>query len=303
MRFFDFEKDIKKDTQFVIFGIPWDYLTSIDLPNSSIAPEKIRNVTNDIGLTSELGYHITKLKVVDIGDIPVEKMNIDKNLKNIKNFIEDIYKKNENIIPIMIGGDHFCSYPVIKTIGDHFEKKEEFGVLVFDSHLDFYQEWDKGVYSHATVSHRIYDFDYINNKNLLVVGARDIDIPELELAKAESIEYISAYHLTDGLDNIISGITDFFKKSNINYLYVSIDIDAFDPSIAPGTGFAIPGGFSYRELWKILKEVSVNFKIIGFDLVEVAPNLDLKNKMTCNLAAKIIIELISFIASKEKDMV
>ena len=302
MRFFDFDAEIKDDTQFVIFGVPWDYLTSIDLPNSSIAPEAIRNVTNDIGWTTELGDHITKFKVIDVGDVAIERVNVEKNLKRIKNFIEDLYKENEKIIPIMIGGDHFCSYPVIKSIGDRFKKKEEFGILIFDSHLDFYQEWDKGVYSHATVSHRIFDFDYINNTNLMVVGARDIDIPELEIAQSENIEYISAYQLIDGLDNYIEKVIDFFKKSNINFLYVSIDIDVLDPSIAPGTGFAIPGGFSYREIWKMLKEVSENFEIIGFDLVEVAPNLDLKNKMTCNLAAKLIVELISFVSNKKESM-
>jgi agmatinase len=200
----------------------------------------------------------------------------------------------------MIGGDHFCSYPVIKVIGDLFNKKGEFGVLMFDAHLDFYQEWDKGVYSHATISHRVYELDYINNKNLLIAGVRDIDIPELEIAESEHVKYLSAYQLIDGLDNYIEKIIYFFKASNIKSLYVSIDIDTLDPSIAPGTGFAMPGGFTYRELWKILKEISKSFDIIGFDLVEVAPNLDLENKMTCNLAAKLIIEFISFIANKNK---
>jgi agmatinase len=301
MKFFDFSSSINKDTQFAIFGIPWDYLKSIDLPNSSIAPERIRNVTNDIGWTTELGDNITKLKVVDVGDVSIENVNIEKNLKTIKNFVRDLYKENENIIPIMIGGDHFCSYPVIKSVGDNFQKKSEIGVLIFDAHLDFYQEWDKGVFSHATVSHRIYDFEYINNKNLLIAGVRDIDIPELEIAESEGIEYLCAHQLTEGLDKFIERLISFYKKSNINSLYVSIDIDSLDPSIAPGTGFAIPGGFSYREMWKILMDISKNFKILGFDLVEVAPNLDLKNKMTCNLAAKLIIEFISFI-SKNKDL-
>jgi agmatinase len=297
MNFFDSSKEINKDTQFVIFGIPWDYLTSIDLPNSSIAPKEIRDVTNDIGWTSELGRPITKFKIADIGNIPIEKENIDKNLDTIKNFIKNLYKQNEELIPVMIGGDHFCSYPVIKTVGDLFNKKDEFGILLFDAHLDFYQEWDKGVYSHATISHRVYDLEYINNKNLLIVGVRDVDIPELEIAKSEKLEYLSAYQLIDGTDTYIEKIINFFKISGIKYLYVSIDIDALDPSIAPGTGFAMPGGFTYRELWKMLKEISKNFEIIGFDLVEVAPNLDLKNKMTCNLAAKLIIEFISFIVN------
>lgn len=300
MKFFGFGENINEDTQFVIFGIPWDYLTSIELPNSSIAPEKIRNVTNDIGWTTELGDHISKLKVVDVGDVTIEKDNVEKNLKTISNFIKDLYKQNRNMIPIMIGGDHFCSYPMIKTIGNLFDKKKELGILIFDAHLDFYQEWDKGVYSHATISHRIYDLEFINNKNLLIVGARDIDIPELEIAESENVKYLSAYQLIDGLDNYIERLIRFFKNSNIKSLYISIDIDALNPSIAPGTGFAIPGGFSYREIWKILKDIAKNFNIIGFDLVEVAPNLDLKNNMTCNLAAKLIIELISFIVNKKK---
>ncbi len=299
MKFFEFGDIINKDTQFVIFGIPWDYLTSIKLPNSSIAPERIRNVTNDIGWTTELGNHINKFKVADVGDIPIKKYDVEQNLKVVKNYINDLYIKNGNIIPIMIGGDHFCSFPVTKSVGDHFSKKEEFGVLIFDAHLDFYQEWDKGVYSHATLTHRLYDLDYINNKNLFIVGVRDIDIPELELAEQEELEYLNAYQLIEGLNKYTEQIIDFFKNSGIKYLYISIDIDALDPSIAPGTGFAMPGGLSYRELWQILKKITENFKVIGFDLVEVAPNLDLENKMTCNLAAKLIIELISFIANKQ----
>lgn len=297
MNFFNFEKEINKETRFAIFGVPWDYLTSTDLPNSSSAPEMIRNLTEDIGYTTELGFNIPDIHAVDIGDVEIKPTEVELNLKNVENFLKDIYNQNENIIPVMIGGDHFCTYPVVKAVGDQLETKEEFGVLVFDSHLDFYQEWDKGVYSHATISHRIFDLDYVKNQNLLIVGTRDIDIEERELAGAEKLEYINAYHLIDGVDYVIDRIKSFFEISNIKKLYVSIDIDALDPSIAPGTGYAIPGGFSYREMWKILKEIAVKFNIIGFDLVEVAPNLDLKNNMTCILAAKLIVEFISFINS------
>ena len=128
MRFFNSSEEINKDTQFVIFGIPWDYLTSIDLPNSSTAPNKIRDVTNDIGWTSEMGLPITKFKIADVGDIKIEEKNVEKNINKIKIFIEAIYQKKDNLVPIMIGGDHFCSYPVIKIVGDHFDKKDEFGV-------------------------------------------------------------------------------------------------------------------------------------------------------------------------------
>jgi len=303
MKFFDFGEKINKDTEFVIFGIPWDYLTSIEAPNSAIAPQKIREVSDNLALTSEMGFKIPKIKVVDIGDVYIEPKNVEKNLKEIENYVKSIYDEKKDIVSVMIGGDHFCTYPVVKVIGNNLKKKNNFGVLIFDSHLDLYKEWDKGVYSHATVSHRIYDIDFINNRNLLIVGTRDIDIPELDIANKEKITYLNAYKLTEiGLSEYIKIIIKFFKDSDINNLYVSIDIDALDPSIAPGTGFAIPGGFSYRELWNILRELTKNFNIRAFDVVEVAPNLDNANNMTCNLAAKLIIEFISFIAEKKGKM-
>ena len=296
MNFFDFGEIIDDDTEFVIFGIPWDYLTSNKASNSAIAPKKIREVTNDLALTTEKGFYIPKLKAVDVGDIKVESSNVDKNLKEIKTFMDSIYQQKSDVIPVMIGGDHFCSLNTIKAVGDHFGKKDEFGVLIFDAHLDFYDKWDKSVYSHATITHRVYDLQYISNKNLLVVGTRDIDIPELEIANRENIKYLEAYKLMDlGIRRYMEKIIEFFTNSSITTLYISIDIDALDPSIAPGTGFAIPGGFSYREMWRILNEVADHFSIIGFDLVEVAPNLDLSNNITCNVAAKLIVEFMSFI--------
>jgi len=299
MKFFDFGEVINSDTEFVIFGIPWDYLTSIPQSSSSLAPDKIRDVSINLGLTTERGYEIPKLKVVDIGNVKIEPTEIKNNLSEIENFIKEIYKQNEKVIPIMIGGDHFCSFPVIKAVGDNLKKKSDFGVLIFDAHLDLYNKYDKGEYSHATIAHRVYDLEYINNKNLIIVGTRDIDIPEMKIADNENIFHMDAYRLMEeGMDNYINNIVGYFQYSNVKEIYVSIDIDVFDPSIAPGTGYAIPGGFSYREIWKILKEITKKFNILALDLVEVSPNLDLKNYLTCNLGAKLIIEFISFITDK-----
>lgn len=302
MNFFDFGEVINLDTQFVVFGIPWDYLSSVDSANSAVAPKKIREVSDNLGLTTEMGFEIPKLKIVDIGNVQIDSTNVEKNLNEIREFVNEIYKQKSDIIPVMIGGDHFCSYPVIKAVGENFHKREEFGVLIFDAHLDLYEKWDKGVYSHATVSHRIYDLEFVHRKNLLIVGTRDIDVAELKTAEKENISYLNAYNLIENdLESFTGKIMTFFNQSNLKNLYVSIDIDALDPSIAPGTGYAIPGGFTYREIWKILKELAIRFTIIGFDLVEVSPNLDLPNNLTLNLAAKLIIEFISFINNKKEN--
>lgn len=300
MTFFDFGETIDNDTEFVFFGIPWDYLSSLEVVDSARAPQKIREISENLGLTTEMGIEIPKLKVVDVGNVSIESANIENNIIEIVNFMNIIYNQKREAIPVMVGGDHFCTYPVIKAIGDAFYEKSKFGVLIFDAHLDLYERYDKGIQSHATVSHRIYDLDYISKNNLLIVGTRDIDVPELNVAKNEEISHLNAYLLHDiGIDAFGDKIIDFFEKSNTKNLYISIDIDVLDPSIAPGTGYAIPGGFSYRELWKIFRKLVKNINVIGFDVVEVSPSLDLPNSITSNLAAKLIIELISFI-SKSK---
>ncbi|MHA1669875.1 MAG: arginase family protein [Promethearchaeota archaeon] len=298
MTFYDFGDSIASDTKFVIFGIPWDYLSSKNNVNSSTAPQKIREVTEDLALTTEMGIEIPNLKVVDIGDVNIDPTNIERNLKEIKDFLIALYNQKKDIIPIMIGGDHFCTFPVLKTISKEFIGDKNIGVLIFDAHLDLYDEWDKRIYSHATVSHRIYDLDQFNKNNMLIVGTRDIDIPELKIANEKGISHFDAFLFSDlGLEILSKDIVSFFQNSQINSLYVSIDIDVLDPSIAPGTGYAIPGGLSYRELWQLLRSLTKHFKIRGCDLVEVSPNLDIPNKMTSNLAAKLLIEFISFISN------
>ena len=200
----------------------------------------------------------------------------------------------------MVGGDHFCTYPVIKAIGDSIAKPKKLGILIFDAHLDLYEKYRESVYSHATVSHLIHNLEFISNKNLLIVGTRDIDVPELKIAKTNNITYFNSYILDEiGVDSFTDNIIEFFDKSEIKDLYISIDIDVLDPSIAPGTGYTIPGGFTYREIWKIFREITKKVNVIGFDIVEVSPSLDLPNNITLNVAAKIIIELMYFILSSK----
>ncbi|MFX0073959.1 MAG: arginase family protein [Candidatus Hermodarchaeota archaeon] len=301
MKFYDVGEVFNKQTKFVIFGVPWNYLTSIEGVNSSEAPERIRKVSSNLALTTELGFEIPKLKLIDIGDIHIEPYNIEKNLKIIEEFVDNIYDQKKDVIPIMIGGDHFCTYPVFKAVSKKIQNKKQFGVLILDSHLDFYQQWDGSEYSHATVAHRVFDLTYMNKSNMLIVGTRDIDIPELEIAQKNEIRYLNAYLLHEhGLESYIEKIIDFFNKSGIEDLYISIDIDVLDPSAAPATGYPIPGGFTYRELWTVLRRIIKNFNVKAIDLVEVAPNLDSENNRTSITAAKLLIESISFLSKNMK---
>ena len=178
MTFFDFGDTIENFTEFVFFGIPWDTLSSLKGVDSAKAPEKIRQISENLALTTEIGTEIPKLKVVDIGNVSIDPSNTKNNIREIIDFLKSIYNQNEKVVTVMVGGDHFCTYPVVKAIGEITGDKNAIGVLIFDAHLDLYENYDKGEYSHATVSHRIFDLDFISKNNLLIVGTRDIDIPE-----------------------------------------------------------------------------------------------------------------------------
>ena len=301
MEFFDSGEIIENDTNFVFFGIPWDDLTSIVKTKSSKSPQKIRKITENLALTTEMGFEISKLKFIDAGDVLIDHNNTESNILEIGDFVKSLFAQKKDIIPVMVGGDHFCTYPAIKAIGNAIRNPKKFGVLILDAHLDLYEKYQESVYSHATVSHLIHSLEFISNKSMLIIGTRDVDVPELKFAKTNDIFYFNAYLLHDiGVNSFTEKIIEFFEKSNIEDLYISIDIDALDPSIAPGTGYAIPGGFTYREVWKIFREVTKKINIIGFDIVEVSPYLDLPNNITLNVAAKLIIELMYFILSNKR---
>ncbi len=116
MNFFDTGEIIENDTNFVFFGIPWDELTSIERINSSKSPQKIRKITENLALTTEMGFEIPKLKFIDAGDVLIDPNNTEQNILEIGDFVKSFFYHNKDIIPVMVGGDHFCTYPVIKAI-------------------------------------------------------------------------------------------------------------------------------------------------------------------------------------------
>ena len=195
MNFFDSGEIIENDTNFVFFGIPWDDLTSIERTFSSKSPQKIRKISENLALTTEMGFEIPKLKFIDAGNVLIDPNNTEGNILEIDNFVKSLFDQKKDIIPVMVGGDHFCTYPVIKAIGDSIRNPKKFGVLILDAHLDLYEKYQESVYSHATVSHLIHSLEFISNKNLLIIGTRDIDIPELKFAKTNEIEYFNSYLL------------------------------------------------------------------------------------------------------------
>ncbi|MFX0136983.1 MAG: arginase family protein, partial [Candidatus Hodarchaeota archaeon] len=156
-------------------------------------------------------------------------------------------------------------------------------------------KWDKSPFSNATVIRRICELPDFDLNNLSFIGIRDVDLEELEFVKEHHLELIKSYEITQSsLNSVVNKNIQNLKKNNVKDLYITIDIDVLDIPYAPGTGYKIPGGLSYRFIWNCLKLIAENFNVVGFDIVEVAPSLDIGN-LTSIHAARLILEFIGMI--------
>jgi agmatinase len=252
-------------------GILFDEKSSF-LRGPAKAPPEIRAAyhSSSANYFAENGIEVSPEIFEDKGDF-----KIDEYLE-----IEDITiaNLNKNIPIITLGGDHSISYPVIKAIYQEYGSME---ILHIDAHGDLYDSFDGDRYSHACPFARILE-DKLAHR-LVQIGVRTMNTHQREQAKKFGVELIEMKDLD--LQDL-----PVFE----NPLYLSVDIDALDPSCAPGVSHQEPGGLMVRELLHIIQAIRV--PIIGADIVEYNPERDV-NKMTAMVCAKIFREILSKIVA------
>jgi agmatinase len=143
------------------------------------------------------------------------------------------------------------------------EKFPTISVLQIDAHSDLRAAYQDNPYSHASVMHRLHDMGV----NLVQVGIRAQCKEESELIKSSN--NIHTWYAHDLWDND-AWIDDCIDKLG-DVVYVTIDADGFDPSVAPAVGTAEPGGLSWIQGCKLLRRVAERKQVVGFDIVEIAP--------------------------------
>jgi len=235
-----------EDADVCFIGIPFDS-TSIE-SGSRNGPVAVREALKNIeGYDTETGIDIfEKLKICDIGDIEVVPGSYKLTAERIKETISEILERNPEIFIISVGGEHSITLPIVEII-----KPDT--ILDFDAHADMRREYLGVEYSHAT-----WAYHAMKRFNLVQRGVRSFSREEYEIIKK--------------LGDEIRGRT-----------YLTIDIDVFDPSIAPETALPEPDGWNLEEFCKNLNDVK---NLISMDIVEIAPKSF--NSITANLAANII---------------
>lgn len=184
-------------------------------------------------------------------------------------------------IPLSLGGEHSITAPLVQAARKRYP---QLSVLHFDAHADLRDTYRNSKYNHACVMHRIFDMEV----PFVSVGVRIFCLEEFEFHQKHHIPFFSPENVADSPTNVTERILEFLTPQ----VYITFDIDALDPSVAPGAGTPDPGGLTYRQSLAILEAVARRKQIVGADIVEVMPIPP--NHITEFTAARLAYKIITY---------
>ena len=279
----------KIEADVAIMGAPFDFGSQFRT-GSRMGPRGIREASTLFSFGHAGAYDFEDdiiylpsdtTRIVDIGDADIIHTDTIKSHANIKFGVQKIL--SANAIPVVIGGDHSINIPCI----DAFENEESIHIIQIDAHLDFVDERHGVKYGHGNPMRRASEKRYVSG--LTQIGIRNVSSTAKEGyldAREKGSKIFSVRHLRKmGINKILNEI-----PKNKRY-YLTIDIDAFDPSIASGTGTPSHGGFYYYEVLELIDGIVKQGSVVGIDLVEVAPDYDFTNS-TSTLAAQLLMNTV-----------
>lgn len=209
---------------------------------------------------------------------PIVKNNVDEMVLSVNNKVSELIKKEKFIV--LLGGEHSVS---IGSIQAHANKYKDLTVLQLDAHSDLRTNYEGSKNNHACVMARAKEV-----AKIVQVGIRSMDSEELSNMDKSNVFFA---------ENLSLGWQDEVVKKLSKNVYLTIDLDAFDPSIMPSTGTPEPGGLLWYDVLNLIKKVINNCNLVGMDVVELCPNDN--NKGPNFLAAKLVYKTLSYLNNKQ----
>lgn len=262
-----------------VVGIPMDH-TGTYKPGTRFAPSRIREAACNLELYSILAdITLEDIGFKDYGDVLLPPGDVYRAVDTVKYVVGKVREEHEKLI-VVLGGEHLVTYPVVLAFKNSIDT-----LVVFDAHLDMRSEYLSSRLNHATFLRRLIEEDV----RVVHFGSRAYSKEELEFVKRSEVEIYSIKSLKKKQ----------VRLPQLGKVYLSIDIDVFDPSIAPGVQNPEPYGIDFDIFASLLEEIVRNADdIVGFDIVEVNPLVDV-NDVTSLLAAKVGLEIIGMYYKKK----
>lgn len=283
------------DADVAILGAPFDFGTQWRA-GARFGPRGVRDASTLFSFghagaydhEDDATYLGEDVRIIDMGDADIVHTDTETSHANIEFGVRKALAAGA--LPVTIGGDHSVNIPCIRAFEDHCETHGPIHILQIDAHLDFVDERHGVRHGHGNPMRRAAEKDYVSG--LTQLGIRNVSSTAregYEAARAMGSDILSVRQVRKlGVEAVLARLPKDAR------LYVTIDIDAFCPSIAPGTGTPSHGGFLYYEVLELLQGASKAHQIVGVDLVEVAPDYD-PTACTQILAAQLLMNFIGFI--------
>ncbi|MCH8966656.1 MAG: agmatinase [Planctomycetes bacterium] len=265
--------------QFAVLPVPYDATASY-LPGARRGPAAIITASQHLeDFDDELEVECHKAGIATLDPVV-------PNASGPQAMHEDLFRIARRVVRdgkflLSLGGDHSISAALVRAV---MSRHKRLSVLQIDAHCDLRDSFQGSRYSHACVMRRIMEL----GASIVPVGIRTLSRQEHRFLKRERIEPITARecHMEDDwVDRVLNQLSDT--------VYVTIDIDAFDPAFAPGTGTPEPGGLDWYQVTGLLRLVAAEKTIVGADIVEVMPIPG--QVVTEYLAARLAYKLISYV--------
>jgi agmatinase len=263
-----------QESEIIIVPVPYDetstWMKGADKGPDAILEASVNLEFYDVETSSEA--HLHGINTV----VPVsEKESPDKLVKAVYDRVLTLL--TEKKFPVIIGGNHTVSIGSFRAFAEYFDNLT---ILQLDAHADLRQVYEGSEYNHACAMARAREYAPV-----VQVGIRSMSAEELPFVEDDRIFY--SHNLFHDKSQYIKALDKLTRN-----VYITIDLDVFDPSIMPSTGTPEPGGPSYYELLNFMKDVIRTRNVVGFDVVELCPSHT--NKSPDFVAAKIIYQLLSY---------
>ncbi|MFA5351906.1 MAG: agmatinase [Candidatus Gracilibacteria bacterium] len=264
--------------------IPFGVEKSVSYGGGTAAgPEAMISASHEVELFDEELWEepFRKFRLTTLKKFPIEK-KLSAAITQLEKIVGEVLEQNQ--FPLIFGGEHSLTPGVVNAITKKFG---EISILHFDAHADLRDGYLGEKFSHAAAMQRCLDNPKV--KKLVSVGIRNLSEAEAKFIPTQK-HRLKIFWAHEKKDWKTKEIVHALGKHPV---YISFDLDAFDSSLMPATGTPEPGGLFWHETLTILRAVSKKKKIIGVDIVELAPK---KNLEACDfLAAKLAYKILSYI--------
>lgn len=265
-----------KTAKAVIIPIPYE-MTTTYIKGTTKGPEAIINASKYMELyDEELDRVISEVGIATLAPLKI-KEKPQAMVEKVKNHCLKIIKDNK--FPVVLGGEHSISVGFLLALK---HKYPDISALHFDAHADLRDEYNGTKYNHACVMARIRE-----RCNAVSVGIRSLSAEEAEVIKKNNYNIFWA----KDKKNISSWTSEILENLNKN-VYITIDLDVFDPLVMPAVGTPEPGGLDWYQVLDMTKTVFKKKNVVGFDVVELCP--EPKNKSPDFTAAKLVYKLLGY---------